>query len=97
MPSPITNVLFSEPSGHPSATVQIVAAILFAGLYAYSWNAGVDATWLLFMILGTGIDGIAESLPAERSVAAGVLRLLAIAVLLCLLAILLLAPDTIMG
>lgn len=92
-------VVFSEPSGRPNSTVQFAAAVIFLGLYAYAWigGNGDSGNWLLFMITGSFLAGIAESLPKNRKFTAGCVRLIAIAVLLCLLAIIFLAPEFIVG
>ncbi|KDS92140.1 hypothetical protein FK85_04940 [Halorubrum saccharovorum] len=97
MPSRLAAGLFSEPSGRRHATVMFVAALAFACLYLYAVrHAGsTGAEWLLFMIAGTALSGLAESLPGDRRVAAGVLRVLAILVLTCLLVVLSVAPGLI--
>ena len=95
MPSMINEVVFSEPSGRPSSTVQFTGAVIFLGLYSYTWieGNGNPSNWLLFMIIGSFLSGIAESLPKNRKFTAGIVRLTAITVLMCLLAIIFLVPD----
>ncbi|SMO77047.1 hypothetical protein [Halorubrum cibi] len=99
MPSVLSDLVFSEPSGRTNALVQFAGAITFLGLYAYSGvtsNAG-SSDWLLVMALGAVLAGVAESLPKDRRLAAGVLRLAAILVLLCLLVAIVLAPEFVVG
>ncbi|TQR22559.1 hypothetical protein C9J85_10885 [Haloferax sp. wsp5] len=74
MPSSISNTVFSEPSGprlHSSTTLVAV----FAGLYVSAWSTdgSAAATWLLAMVVGTGLAGIAEACLHRRQLA-GVLR-----------------------
>ncbi|MFC7131108.1 hypothetical protein [Haloferax chudinovii] len=95
MPSIVDETVFSEPSGGLFAVVQLCGALIMSGLY---WQyavveQSVSGGWLLFMIAGTALSGIAESLPKNRRRAAGVLRLAAVLVLTCLLAILFLARE----
>ncbi|RDZ44942.1 hypothetical protein C5B91_08645 [Haloferax sp. Atlit-10N] len=95
MPSIVNETVFSEPSGGLFPVVQLCGALVFSGLY---WQYAVveqslSGGWLLFMIAGTALSGLAESLPKHRRRAAGVLRVAAILVLTCLLAILFLAPE----
>jgi hypothetical protein len=99
MPSVLSDLVFSEPSGRPNALVQFAGAIAFLGLYGYSWAAGNadPSDWLLVMALGAVLAGVAESLPKDRHLAAGVLRLTAISVLLCLLVAIVLVPEFVVG
>jgi len=95
MPSRVTAGLFREPSGRRHATVMFAAALSFAVLYGYSVRVAdsSSAGWLLFMIAGTALSGVAESLPTDRRLAAGSLRVTAILVLVSLLVALAVAPD----
>jgi len=82
----INEVLFNEPQGRPFALVQFGVSIIFLCIFVYTWSVG-DAgefVWILFLIVGTALSGIAESLPENRRQAAGVLRLVGILVLLIL-------------
>ncbi|EMA08202.1 hypothetical protein [Haloferax denitrificans] len=95
MPSIVDETVFSEPSGGLFPAVQLCGALVMSGLF---WQYAVveqsmSGGWLLFMIAGTALSGIAESLPKDRRRAAGVLRLAAVLVLTCLLALLFLAPE----
>ncbi|TKX77567.1 hypothetical protein EXE53_25875 [Halorubrum sp. SD626R] len=95
MPSILSDLVFTEPSGRGNALVQFAGALAFLGLYGYSGLAGNAGSsgWLLVMALGATLAGIAESLPSHRHRTAGVLRLTAIAVLLCLLVAVVFAPE----
>ncbi|ADJ14957.1 hypothetical protein C497_14862 [Halalkalicoccus jeotgali B3] len=75
------------------------SALFFSILYVYNGAAGgfSSASWLLFMVVGTVLSGIAESLLAGRWRAAGLLRVIAVLVLLSMLAIVVFAPDLIVG
>jgi len=80
----ISEVLFNEPQGRSLALLQFGVSLTFLCMFVYAWSVG-DAGenwWLLFMIVGTALSGIAESLPENRRRAAGTLRFTAILVLL---------------
>ncbi|MBB6647465.1 hypothetical protein [Halobellus ruber] len=95
----ISDVLFNEPRGRPNSLIQFGASLSFLCIFVYVWSVGEagEVPWVLFLIVGTALSGIAESLPKPRRWAAGLLRLTAILVLVCLLAITFLAPDYIIG
>ncbi|ELY69292.1 hypothetical protein [Natrinema versiforme] len=88
MPPYIDEVLFSEPSGRRLALVHCSVSLAFLSMYTYAWSAGDAGSsgWLLFMVVGTALAGIAESLPETRLRAVGVLRSAGILVLLCVVA-----------
>jgi hypothetical protein len=96
MPS-IRDTLWSEPSGGRHALVMFAGALLFTVAYAYSASRGVASDWVLFLIVGNTLSGIAESLPTERRRVAGLLRVAAILVLLGLLAAIAVAPEFVLG
>ncbi|WP_336024693.1 hypothetical protein [Halobellus salinisoli] len=98
MPSKIRDVLFSEPSGRRTAAVMFAGSLAFVALYAYNWIVG-ESVFVggLFLLVGSGVSGIAESLPKDRRRAAGVFRIVAILVLLSLIAIVVFAPQLIVG
>jgi len=83
----ISEVLFKEPQGRPLALLQFGVSLTFLCMFAYTWSVGNagDTRWLLFLVVGTALSGIAESLPENRRQAAGVFRLAGILVLLILL------------
>ena len=91
----VSDVLFNEPQGRPSSLVQFGASFSFLCIFVYAWSVGDagEVPWVLFFVVGTALSGIAESLPKTRRRAAGLLRLTAILVLVCLLAIMFLAPE----
>ncbi|MFD1600542.1 hypothetical protein ACFSBX_16500 [Halobellus rarus] len=96
----ISDVLFNEPQGRPNSLIQFGASLSFLCIFVYFWSvgeAGAVVPWVLFFIVGTALSGIAESLPKNRRRAAGLLRLTAILVLICFLAIMVLAPEYIIG
>ncbi len=99
MPSTVREVVFSEPSGRNHAAVMFSSALFFSSLYVYHGTAGrfSSASWLLFMVVGTALSGIAESLPKDRRRAAGLLRITAILVLLSMLAAIVFSPEFIVG
>jgi len=99
MPSSINEVVFSKPSGRPTALVQFAGSLIFLGLYVYSWIEGNadSSNWLLIMVVGSTLAGIAESLPENRRQTAGALRLAAILVLLYLIAAVIFTPEAIIG
>jgi hypothetical protein len=83
----ISDVLFNEPQGRPNSLVQFGASLTFLCIFVYAWSVGDvgEVLWILFLIIGTALSGIAESLPENRRQAAGVLRFAGILVLLILL------------
>jgi hypothetical protein len=95
MPSIIDETVFSEPSGQPVGIIQLCAALMFAGVYGYAMfvENSTLGSWPLFMTAGSALSGIAESLPTTRRQAAGVLRLTALFILLCLLVSILFVPE----
>jgi len=95
MPSSISNAVFSEPSGPRIALVHFAGSLVFAGLYVSAWVTEGTApdNWLLAMVVGTGLAGVAEALPKRRRQIAGVLRSVAILVFLCLVVVTLVTPD----
>ncbi len=96
----ISDVLFNEPQGRASSLVQFGLSLSFLCIFVYAWSvgeAGAVVPWVLFFVAGTALSGIAESLPKNRRRAAGLLRLTAILVFVCFLAIMVLAPEYITG
>ncbi|WP_096393762.1 hypothetical protein [Halorubrum trapanicum] len=96
----VSEVLFNEPQGRPVSLVQFGASVCYLCLFVYTWSVGeaeAVVPWVLFFIVGTALSGIAESLPKTRRQAAGLLRLTAVLVLACFLAILFLAPEYVIG
>ncbi|QKY20774.1 hypothetical protein B4589_010440 [Halolamina sp. CBA1230] len=92
MPSRISEIVFSEPSGRLHSIVMFASAVLFLGLYGYV-HADTSAEWLLVMAAGNVLSGVAESLPADRRRAAGAFRIAAVSVFLCLLIAMVVAPE----
>lgn len=96
----VSDVLFNEPQGRPSSLVQFGASFSFLCILAYTWSVGearAVVPWVLFFMIGTALSGIAESLPKTRRQAAGLLRLTAVLILGCFLAIMFLAPEYVIG
>jgi peptidoglycan/LPS O-acetylase OafA/YrhL len=95
MPSLLEDTLFSEPSGNGIALVHFGSAVVFTLILVWSWLRDPPLTnyWLVFMIVGIALAGVAEALPSERTRAAGVFRLAGIGTLVCLLGILVISPD----
>ncbi|GAB7093789.1 hypothetical protein JCM30237_09410 [Halolamina litorea] len=96
MPSRISEIVFSEPSGRLHSIVMFVSAIFFVGFYGYT-HADTSAWWLLVMAAGNALSGVAESLPSDRRRAAGAFRIAAVSVFLCLLIVMVVAPDSVVG
>mgnify|MGYP000563184570 CR=1 FL=1 len=84
----ISEMLFNEPQGRPLALLQFGVSLTFLCMFVYTWSVGDagDSRWLLFLVVGTALSGIAESLPKNRRQAAGVLRFAGILVLVILVA-----------
>lgn len=82
--SDITKFLFSEPSGRPHALIQFCFAFSMLSLYIFFYvivENSASGGWLLSLIVGYVLSGIAESLPKERRRIAGVLRIAALLIL----------------
>ena len=81
----ISEVLFNEPQGRRIGLFQLGISLTFLCMFVYVWSVGDagETRWLLFMIVGTALSGIAESLPETQLQAVGVLRFMAVLVLLC--------------
>jgi hypothetical protein len=96
MPSIVYRIVCSDPSGRPTSLIQFTAALAFLGIYLYAWSAGAGDTssWLLVMTVGAALSGVAESLPNDRSIAAGTLRSVAVAILVSLLVAMVVAPNS---
>jgi hypothetical protein len=90
MPSTVSDVVFSEPSGRTIATVQLAGSLAFAGIYLYSWvrTGARTSGWPLIMMIGFALSGIAEALPKERVRMAGVFRTVSVLAFVCALAVL---------
>ncbi|MFC7068573.1 hypothetical protein [Halobaculum lipolyticum] len=95
MPSTIRDLAFGEPAGRVYGTVQLCGALAFAGLYVYARSAGSGSgsSWLLFMVAGAALAGVAESLPTDLRRVAGVLRIAAVVTLVGLLIAVLFLPG----
>ncbi|MFC6989053.1 hypothetical protein ACFQJD_10675 [Haloplanus sp. GCM10025708] len=74
-------------------------SLLFLSLYVYAAVLGdsSSSSWLVVMAAGTGLSGIAESLPKDRRRTAGVFRVTAMLVLMDLLATTVFAPEFVVG
>lgn len=99
MPSRVGEAVLGEPSGRRHAGAVFAGALVPASPYAYSETVGGPSSngWLLSMVVGSALSGVAESLPAERRRAAGALRATATPVLAGPLAPSVVAPDLIVG
>jgi hypothetical protein len=65
----------------------------------YIWSVGKagGSSWLLGMAAANAVAGVADSLPTNRRQVAGILRLVAISVLLCLVAAAIVVPELVIG
>lgn len=98
MPSIVTDLLYNEPSGRPITLVHFGTAVVWLGMFAYARTGGTGpSAWYLVMAVGTGLAGVAESLPTDRRRAAGVVRSVAILLLLGLVAGAVLRPSFVVG
>jgi hypothetical protein len=97
MPSIVSDIIFSEPSGRRHALVMFSAAVIFSSVYlsAAFEGRGADVRWVFFLIAGMTFSGLAESLPEDNRRAAGLLRLLAVAAPASLIALLVVAPEVV--
>lgn len=99
MLSNVSEIVFNEPSGRRHALVMFSGTFVFTSLYVYNGILGDSSSlsWLYFMIIGSALSGIAESLPKDQRRAAGIFRITAILVVMCLLATIIFAPEFIVG
>jgi hypothetical protein len=98
MPSIISEVVFSEPSGRPTSLVQFAGSLAFVALYVYTGVLNdVASEWLLVMATGTGLSGVAEALPKGRRRLAGLVRTAAMLVFAGLIVTIALSPEFIVG
>ena len=99
MPSFNNQIVFSDPAGRANSVIQFTAPLVFFGMYLYAWNGGNgdSSSWLLVMMVGSALSAIAESLSKEHQLTAGILRTIAVTVLLCLLATTLSAAEFVVG
>ncbi|MFC7255176.1 hypothetical protein ACFR97_16985 [Haloplanus litoreus] len=99
MPSKLSAVIFSQPSGRTHALVMFAGSLVFLGLYVYSGVIGdsSSSSWLVPMTIGTALSGIAESLPKDRRQTAGIFRVTAFLLLTGLLATTVFAPEFVVG
>ena len=95
MPSLVDDTLFSEPSGTGVALVHLGGVVVYTLILVRSWLRSGSLTnyWLVFVILGTALAGVAEALPAECTQAAGLLRLAGIGTIVCLLGVVVFSSD----
>ena len=99
MPSIITDVVFSEPSGRSIALVQFSGAVVFLVVYLYFslLRNSTSSSWILVLVAGSTLSGMAESLPKHRRKTAGVLRLTVILLLVGFLGATLITPEFVIG
>ncbi|QKG93684.1 hypothetical protein EXE43_09755 [Halorubrum sp. SS5] len=98
MPSRISEVVFSEPSGGLNAYAMFASSLLMASIYVYfGVLRGVTAINALVMAVGFALSGVAESLPAERRRLAGWVRVAAVLLLTGLLGVTVFAPEIVLG
>ncbi|SFS91365.1 hypothetical protein SAMN04488556_3310 [Halostagnicola kamekurae] len=99
MLSNVKESLFTEPSGRHHAALMFGSTLVFSGLLVYSKIVGGSSSgrWLFFMIAGTALSGIAESLPTDQRRTAGILRITGIFVLSSLLIFLAVSPEFVIG
>ncbi|MFC5369162.1 hypothetical protein [Salinirubrum litoreum] len=95
MPSLVDETLFSDPSGPGVALVHFGSAVAFTLILARSWFRGAPFTnyWLVFMVAGTALAGVAEALPSDWNRTAGFFRLAGIFTLASLLCLLVFTPE----
>ncbi len=77
--------LFSEPSGWDTAKISIGGSLALFSLYVFfelRYASGLTATFIIGA--AAGLSGIAELLPKNRRLLAGVLRVIALGVLVTL-------------
>ena len=91
----ISDVLFKEPQGRPESLVGLGLSLIFLCVFVYAWSVSLagEVLWVLFIIVGTALFGIAESLPENRRHAAGVLRFMGHVVSVSLLVMIIVTPE----
>jgi hypothetical protein len=95
----IREVLLNEPQGRPNSLVQLGSSLCLSCLFVYYWTVGSagEVLFVLFLVVGSALSGIAESLPENRRRVAGVLRLIALLVLVSSIVFLIITPELIIN
>ena len=98
MPSVVTEIVFSEPSGRPNASVMFASSLVMLSVFIYTdVLRGVSFIAPLILAVGLALIGLAESLSPDRRRITGGLRVTAILLLLGFLSLAVLIPRVILG
>lgn len=83
----IPDALVSEPNGRPISLVWFGSLFVYLCAFVYFSSVGElgDVWWLMFFLVVTALLGIAESLPKDRRQQVGVLRSVAILILIIMI------------
>ena len=94
----IPDALVSEPNGRPISLVWFGSLFVYLCAFVYFSSVGSVGEFLFipFLIVGTALSGIADSMPESRRQAAGVLRLTALVVLVSMIVITIVTPELVM-
>ncbi len=94
----IKRYLFRESDGRSEALLFFVFSLVFVGLYvSFGRPLRGGSASTLIVAVAFGLVGFAESLPKDRRIFSGVLRILALCLLVTLVALSVLAPEVILG
>ncbi|WP_440763489.1 hypothetical protein [Natronorubrum sp. DTA7] len=94
----IKRYVFREPDGRSEALLFFVFSLVFTGLYvSFGLPLRGGSASTLVVAVAFVLVGFAESLPRDRRLLSGALRVLALCLLVTLITLTLLAPEVILG
>jgi len=91
----LRRVLFREPDGRPKSLIFVLLSVVTLLGWVFIGIVLNGPHNMLFLGLAFAFSGVAESLPRNRQRSAGVLRILALGILVVFLVLLTLAPELI--
>ncbi|WP_436345690.1 hypothetical protein [Natronorubrum sp. FCH18a] len=98
MSSRIKRYVFRKPDGRYQALLFFAFSLVFSGLYvSFGLPLRGGSVSTLVVAVAFGLVRFAESLPTDRRLLSGVLRVLALCLLVTLVTLTVLAPEMILG
>jgi len=89
----LSRIVFREPDGRRKGLVFSSLSVICLLAWVYTGVVLDSSHFFLFMGLALGFSGLAESLSPDRRRSAGVLRILAVGILVIFLGLLASAPE----
>src|SRR6056297_1129514 len=90
-------MLFREPDGRRKGRLFSLFSFIFILGWVYFGIVLNAAHHMLFLGIAFAFSGLAESLPPTRQRSAGVLRILGLGILVILIVLLIVIPESILG